>query len=164
MNLQFKQLNYNWGDTFYIYDENNKRKYFVKSSVMLWNRKWEICDLDKNVLVTIKKEPKSIIKKKYYISMDGHPTVTVTNEVPLLPKYSFDGVSWKFHGAMITEFNMLKEDGTEVLSFHDESTPWGYRPVLKVANPSDELLALAVVTTIGCVMNAKDSEESVNHV
>ena len=52
-----------------VLDENGNKKFKVKNSILLWNRKWEISDLDKNVLVTIKQEPRSIVKKKFYIMM-----------------------------------------------------------------------------------------------
>ena len=61
MIFQFKKEKYNWGDSFYIYDDNNERVYRVKSSIFLWKRKFEICDLDKNTLVTIQQEPKNLL-------------------------------------------------------------------------------------------------------
>ena len=66
-------------------------------------------------------------------------------------------------GVMLHEYEMLN-NGQEVLSFHIESTSWGLRPVLKVANPADELLALAVVTTISYVMNAEEDGTPTKHL
>lgn len=163
MSLQFKEEQYCWGDKFYILDDNNQRKYWVKSNVMLWNRKWQICDLDKNVLVVIKNEPKSLLKKKYYITIHEEQVAAITREVSLIPKYTIEGLDWQMHGVMLHEYEMLKK-GQEVLSFHRESTGWGRRPVLKVANASDELLALAVVMTISYVMNAKEDGTATNHL
>ena len=162
MNLHFKKKRYNWGDTFYIMDENDQRRYWVKSSVLLWNRKWEICDLDKNVLVVIKNEPKSLLKKKYYIFINEQKVVAITKELSPIPKYTFEGLDWQMHGVMLQEYEMLK-NGQEVLSFHVEATNWGIRPVLKVASPANELLALAVVITISYVMNAEEGEKATNH-
>ena len=162
MNLHFKEKQYGWGDKFYIMDDNDQRQYHVKSSVLLWNRKWEICDLSKNVLVVIKNEPKSLLKKKYYIFINEQKVASITKEISPIPKYTFEGLDWQMHGVMLHEYEMLK-DGQEVLSFHTESTNWGFRPVLKVANPADELLALAVVTTISYVMNAREDGTSTSH-
>lgn len=161
--LQFKKKEYNWGDTFYILDDNNQRKYWAKSSVLLWNRKWEICDLDKNQLVVIKNEPKSLLKKKYYISINGEDVVSITKELSPIPKFTMEGLDWQMHGVMIHEYEMLKNE-EEVLSFHVESTGWGFRPVLKITNDADELLALAVVMTISYVMNAGEDGKSTNHL
>ena len=163
MILQLKEMQYNWGDRFYVLDENNQRKYWVKSSVVLWNRKFEICDLDKNVLVTIKNEPKSLLKKKFYIYIHEEKKAAITKEISLIPKFTIEGLDWQMHGVMLHEFEMLK-NGQEVLSFHTELTQWGDRPVLKIANPADELLALAVVMTIGYVTNARENGTPTNHL
>lgn len=163
MTLHFKESNYNWGDSFYILDENNQRKYRVKSSVLLWNRKFEILDLDKNVLVTIKKEPKSLIKKKFYIQIDGEQVAAITQEIPLMPKFTFEGLDWEMQGLMIYDYDMFS-GGNQVLSFHQEDTPWGYRSVLRTNDPARDLLALAVVLTISYVIPARDTERSVNHL
>ena len=163
MNLHFKEKQYGWGDKFYIFDDNNQRKYQVRSSVLLWSKKWEICDLDKNVLVSIKNEPKSLLKKKYYIFINEQKAAAITKEISPIPKYTIEGLDWQMHGAMLHEYEMLSK-GQEVLSFHREITHWGDRPVLKVTSPADELLALAVVTTISYVMNAKENGTPTNHL
>lgn len=163
VNLHFKEVQYNWGDKFYILDDNNQRKYRVKSSVVLWNRKWEICDLDKNVLVVIKNAPKSLMKKKYYISINDQEMASITKEISPIPKYTIEGLNWQMRGVMLHEYEMLA-NGQEVLSFHVEPTNWGSRPVLKITNHTDELLALAVVMTISYVMNAREDGTSTNHL
>ena len=163
MSLQFKEQEYNWGDKFYVMDENNQRKYRVKSSIMLWSRKWEICDLDKNVLVVIKNEPKSLLKKKYYIIINDQEVAAITKEISLIPKYTIEGLDWQMHGVMLHEYEMLK-NGQQVLSFHTDSTGWGFRSVLNVTDPADELLALAVVMTISYVMTAKEGGNSTTHL
>lgn len=45
------------------------------------------------------------------------------------------------------------------LHFKEEQYGWG-----EVANSADELLALAVVTTISYVMNAKEDDTPTNHL
>lgn len=163
MNLHFKEIQYSWGDRFYILDDNNQRKYRVSNRVILWNKKWEIQDLNKNVLITIKNEPKSLLKKKYYIFVKGQKVAAVTKEISPLPKYTFEGLDWQMHGVMLHEYEMISQD-QEILSFHTEITKWGDRPVLKIADPSDELLALAVVTTISYVMNARTDDTPTDHL
>lgn len=163
MNLHFKEDQYAWGDTFYILDDNNKRKYWVRSNVILWNKKWEILDLDKNVLVVIKNEPKSLLKKKYYIFINDQEVATITKEISPIPKYTIEGLHWQMKGLMLHEYEML-ENGQEIFSLHRETTNWGIRPVLKIADPYKELTALAVATTISYVMNTKAADEPTNHL
>lgn len=163
MVLHFKEKQYGWGDTFYILDDNNQRKYQVKSSVMLWNKKFEIRDLDKETLVVIKNDPKSLMKKKFFISIRGEQVATITREMSLVPKYIIEGLDWQMRGVMALEYEMLKGD-QEIFSIHTEGTSWGTRPVLKIAENRDELPALAVALTISFVMNAKEGESSTHHL
>lgn len=163
MILQFKEEQYGWGDTFYILDENNQRKYRVSSSQILWNKKFEIRDMDKNVLVTIKNEPKSLLKKKFYIFIGDRKKAAITKEISLIPKFTIEGLDWQMRGVMQHEYEMLSK-GQEVLSFHIESTKWGERPVLNITDSSKELLALAVVLTISYITNIKENEDPAEHV
>ena len=158
MILQFKEKEYGWGDAFYVLDEDNQRKYRVKSSVLLWNKKFEIRDMDKNVLVTIKNEPKSLLKKKFYIFLGDEKAAAITKEISLVPKYTIEGLDWQMRGVMLHEYEML-HSSQEVLSFHTDVTQWGHRPVLKIADPANELLALAVVITITYAANAREGAD-----
>ena len=159
MILQFKEEQYKWGDKFFVMDEGDNRKYRVKSSVLLWNKKFEISDMDKNLLVTIKSEPKSVLKKKFYIFIGDQKKAAITKEVSLVPKFTIEGLDWQMHGVMLHSYEMRRGDQT-VLSFDKEQTTWGRRYVLKTADGVDELLALAVVMTISYVMNAEEGGNS----
>ena len=159
MILQFKEDQYKWGDTFFVMDEADNRKYRVKSSVLLWNKKFEISDMDKNLLVTIKSEPKSVLKKKFYIFIGDQKKAAITREISLVPKFTIEGLDWQMHGVMLHSYEMRRGD-QPVLSFEKEQTTWGRRYVLNAADPADELLALAVVMTISYVMNAEEGGSS----
>ena len=152
--LYFKEGRYNWGDRFFVMDETGEKKYRVKSSVLLWKKKFEICDMDKNVLVTIQKDPKSLLKQKFFLFLGEEQRASNTKEISLIPKYTFEGLDWEMKGVMLHSYEMTS--GAEaVLSFRQESL---HRFVLDVAKASDELLALAVVMTITYVMNAGSDE------
>ena len=159
MILQFKEDQYNWGDKFFVMDEADNRKYQVTSSVLLWNKKFEISDMDKNLLVTIKSEPKSLLKKKFYIFIGDQKKAAITREISPVPKFTIEGLDWQMHGVMLHSYEMRSGDQT-VLSFDREQTSRGKRYVLKAEKPVDELLALAVVMTISYVMNAAEGGSS----
>ena len=163
MILQFKEKHYNWGDRFYIYDEAGNKKYRVKNSIVLWNRKWEILDLDKNVLVTIKQEPRSLVKKKFYVMINDQPVVTIMKELSLIPKFYIEGVSWELKGYMPLEHDMMQ--GSEVVySLHDEGCRWCSGPTLKIADFVDPMITLGVALTIGYIFNAQEGKGGVDHL
>ena len=131
----------------------------MKASALLWNRKFVIYDLEKNVLATIKQEPKSLLKKKFYVYIGDQQKAAITKEISVLPKFTIEGLDWQLHGAMRLEYEML-QNGLEVFSLHEEHTPWGRRPVLNIKYPEDELLALAVSMTISYAMFVRDEDNS----
>ena len=157
MELQFKERKYNWGDTFFIYDETNQKAFEVKSSILLWNKKFEIMDLDKNVLVTIKNDPKSLIKKKFVILINGEQVATITKEISIPPKYTFEGLDWKKEGVMLHEYE-LRQQGQTVVSMTEDMRPWGRRQILTINDSIQSLLGLAVAFTLSYVMEAGNGE------
>lgn len=157
--LYIKKKRYNWGDKFFVMDENDKKKYQVTSSVLLWNKKVEIRDMDKNLLATLKNDPKSLLKKKFFIYIGDEQRAAITKEVSLIPKYTMEGLDWEMRGVMLHSYEMLK-GGQTVLSFQEEES---LRHELNYANPADELLALAVVLTISYAMNMDDGTAGTNH-
>ena len=162
MVLQFKRDKYNWGDSFYIYDETGNKQFKVKNSILLWNRIWEIQDLDRNVLITIKHEPKSIVKKKFYIMLGDQPVVTITKELSLIPKFFIEGVSWEVKGVMPTEHDMMQ--GSEIIySLHDENCRRCQGPTLRIADFVDPMITLAVALTMGFIFNAEEGKGGTNY-
>ena len=167
MILNFRREVYGIGDRYYIYDENWERKYYVKGSSVLFSQKFEICDLSKKkVLVTIKNEPKSLVKKKHYVYVGNEKVATLTKEFPsLTTKYIIEGLNWEKRGVMRTSYEML-ENGKRVFSMDTEGTDWGITPVLRIEDGVDELTALGVAMVITYVnaVNQDDDENNTEYL
>ena len=156
--LYLKYGQFNWGDKFFVMDEKGK-KYQVKSSVLLWNKKLQILDMDKNLLFTIQADPKSLLKKKFYIRFEDGREVAITREMSLIPKFEIEGLDWQMHGVMRHDYEMLK-NGQQVLSFEELGE---HRYELRYPNPADELMALAMVLTVSYAMNMGDGSSGTRH-
>ena len=163
MEYHFKKEEYNWGDRFYIYDAFGNKIYYIKSSILLWNRKFEICDLNKNTLMEIKNEPKSPIKKKFYICLGKEKFASITKEISIIPKYTFEGIDCEMIGVMQHDYKLVSK-GNELLSITFESTSWGHHPVVTIHKSSNELLMLALALTLSYVMNAREDTSSTTHL
>ncbi len=157
MELQFKEPQYNWGDRFFIYDENDKKAFRVKSSILLWNKKFEIMDLDKNVLVTIKNDPKSFFKKKFFVFIQDEQVAAITKEISIIPKYTFEGIDWTRQGLMLNEYDLLQQ-GQIVVSKVEDMRPWGRRQILTMNDSINPLLGLAIAFTLSYAMEAGNGE------
>ena len=157
MELQFKEPQYNWGDRFFIYDENDKKAFRVKSSILLWNKKFEIMDLDKNVLVTIKNDPKSFFKKKFFVFIQDEQVAAITKEISIIPKYTFEVIDWTRQGLMLNEYDLLQQ-GQIVVSKVEDMRPWGCRQILTMNDSINPLLGLAIAFTLSYAMEAGNGE------
>lgn len=163
MILKFKEEAYGVGDTFYIYDENHKRKYYVDSGSVLFSQKYQICDLNKKTLVTIKNEPKSVIKKKNYIYKGNEKVATITKEFPSLTnKFIIEGLNWEKRGVLRKQYEVYENDN-KLFSMGIDSTDFGLSPVLTIEDGVDELTALAVALTISYVTAPKEDDELPTH-
>ena len=159
--IYIKNAQYAWGDKFFVYEEDGTKKYMVKGSVLLWNKKLEVQDMDKNLLFTIKADPKSLInllKKKFDIHFEDGREVSVTRAVGLPPKFTIEGLDWQMHGVMTHEYDLVRA-GEPVVNFHDG--PLYYE--LRCANAADELTALAMVLTISYAMNMNEGGSNTTH-
>ena len=152
--IYIKNAQYSWGDKFFVYEEDGTKKYMVKGSVLLWNRKLEVRDMDKNLLITIKEDPKSLInplKKKFDIHFEDGREVSVTRAMGLVPKYTIEGLDWQMRGVMTHEYDLLRS-GEQVVSFHKGIL----HHELRYEKAADELTALAMVMTVSYAMNMNE--------
>ena len=163
MKFHFKKDQYGWGDSFYIYNDQNEKVLNVKTSTFLLSKKVEIKDMNKNLFITIKNEPKSLLKKKFYIIVEGKQVASITKELSLIPKYIIEGLDWEREGVMLHEYDMYS-GGKKVFGIHEESSSWGIRPILDIAEGVDPRTALGVCMTISYVMNFKEGEGSTTHL
>ena len=160
--IYIKKEQYGWGAKFFVYEDDGSKKYMVKGSVLLWNKKLEVRDMDKELLFTIKADPKSLLnplKKKFDILFQDGRTVSVTRAMGLVPKYTIEGLDWQMKGVMTHAYDLVK-DGEEVVSFHKGSPYYE----LSCADSADELTALAMVLTISYAMNMDEGGNGGTHL
>ena len=152
--IYIKNAQYAWGDKFFVYEEDGTKKYMVKGSVLLWNKKLEVRDMDKNLLFTIKADPKTLInplKKKFDIQFEDGREVSVTRAMGLVPKYTVEGLDWQMKGVMTHEYDLVRA-GEQMVNFHDGRLYYE----LRCEKAADELTALAMVLTISYAMNMNE--------
>ncbi|MBR5519619.1 MAG: LURP-one-related family protein [Clostridia bacterium] len=73
----------------------------------------------------------------------------------LFPKYTIDGPDWEIDGDFTAHDYEITKNGRSIVSIRKEWMSWGDSYELTIANPRDEIVALAVVLTIDCVLAAQ---------
>ena len=66
-------------------------------------------------------------------------------------EYTVNGLGWNVHGDFWDHEYEIADNGRTVASVSKEWMTWGDSYELDIADPQDEIVALAVVLTIDCV-------------
>ena len=157
MKLYIKQKVFSWGDQFTVKDEAGWDRYYVKGEVFSWGKKLHVYDLSGNEVAFIKQEVWSWMPK-FYVFCGGRQVAEIRKEFTFfLPKYSIDGLGWEISGSFMAHDYEVTKNGCPIVSIRKEWMTWSDSYELNIANPQDEIVALAVVLTIDYVLAAQSS-------
>ena len=154
MKLYIKEKVFSWGDKFTVKDEHGYDKYVVEGEVFTWGKKLHIYDMTGREVAFIKQEVWSFLPR-YYVFCGGQQVAEIKKEFTFLfPKYSIEGLGWEIDGSFLAHEYEITKGGRTIVTISKEWMTWGDSYELNIANPADEILALAVVITIDCVMES----------
>ena len=154
MKLYIKEKVFSWGDKFTVKDEHGYDKYVVEGEVFTWGKKLHIYDMTGREVAFIKQEVWSFLPR-YYVFCGGQQVAEIKKEFTFLfPKYSIEGLGWEIDGSFLAHEYEITQRGRSIVTISKEWMTWGDSYELNIANPADEILALAVVITIDCVMES----------
>lgn len=154
MKLYIKEKVFSWGDKFTVKDEYGNDKYFVQGEVFSWGKKLHVYDNVGKEVAFIKQEVWSFLPR-YYVFCGEEQIAEIKKEFSFLfPRYSIQGLGWEIEGKLMAHDYEIIKNGHSIVSIRKEWMTWGDSYELDIANPEDEIVALAVVLTIDCVMEA----------
>lgn len=162
MKLYIKQKVFSWGDKFTVKDAAGQDRYYVEGEVFTFGRKLRVYDMAGNEKAFIKQEVWSWMPR-YYVFCGGQQVAEIKKEFTFLfPKYTIEGLGWEIEGSFMAHDYQIRKNGSPIVSISKEWMTWGDSYQLDIADPGDEMLALAVVLTIDCVMAAQSSAAASN--
>lgn len=154
MKLYIKEKVFSWGDKFTIKDEYGNDKYMVQGEVFSWGEKLHVYDSVGREVAFIKQEVWSFLPR-YYVFCGDEQIAEIKKEFSFLfPRYSIQGLGWEIEGKLMAHDYEITKNGASIVSISKEWMTWGDSYELSIVNPEDEIVALAVVLTIDCVMEA----------
>lgn len=152
MKLYIKQKVFSWGAKFTVKDENGSDRYFVQGEVFSWGRKLHVTDLTGREVAFIQQKVFSFLPK-YHVFVNGEQIAEIVKEFTFLrPKYRIEGLGWDINGDFWSHNYMISRNGNPIVTIQKEWMTWGDSYELDIADSRDEIVALAVVLTIDCVM------------
>ncbi len=156
MKLYIKEKVFSWGDRFTVWDANGQETYFVEGEVFSWGKKLHVYDRAGMEVAFIKQEVFSFLPR-YYVFCGSEQVAEIRKEFTFLfPKYRIDGLDWDIEGSFMAHDYTIHQHGQEIVRISKEWMTWGDSYELDIANGADEIVALAVVLTIDCVMESSN--------
>ena len=162
MKLYIKQKVFSWGDKFTVKDEAGRDRYYVEGEVFTFGKKLHVYDMRGYEVAFIKQEVWSWMPR-FYVFCNGRQVAEIKKEFTFfLPKYRIDGLGWEINGSFMAHDYEISKNGYPIVSISKEWMTWGDSYELDISNPQDEIVALAVVLTIDCVMAVQSSASANN--
>lgn len=160
MKLYIRQRVFSWVDRFSAKDETGADRYFVEGELFSWGKKLHVRDAYGNEAAFIQQKVFSFLPK-FFVFIGDRQVAEIVKEFTLLrPLYRIDGLDWEVEGSFLAHDYEITKNGRAIVSIHKAWMSWGDCYELDIANPADEVLALAVVLAIDCVMDAQSSHNS----
>ena len=89
---------------------------------------------------------------RYFVFVNGKQIAEIVKEFTFFfPKYSIGGLGWDIEGSFMAHDYRITRNGQPIVTIRKEWMTWGDSYELDIADPQDEIIALAVVLTIDCV-------------
>ena len=155
MKLYIKQKIFSWNDKFSVYNEAGEERYFVEGELFSWGKKLHVYDHARREAAFIRQELFTLLPK-FIVSVNGQDIAEIVKEFTFFkPKYRIDGLGWEIDGDFWDHDYDIKKNGRTIVSLSKEWFTWGDCYELDIESPEDEIVALAVVLAIDCVLAAQ---------
>ncbi len=154
MKLYIKQRVFSWGDKFTVKDEAGRDRYCVEGEIFTFGKKLHVYDMAGREVAFIKQELFTWMPK-YHVFCGNRQVAEIKKEFTFFfPRYSIEGLGWEIEGSFMAHDYEITRQGRSIVSISKEWMTWGDSYELDIADTQDEIVALAVVLTIDCVMAA----------
>lgn len=160
MKLYIKEKVFSWGDKFTVKDAYGEDKYIVEGEVFTFGKKLHVYDRAGREVAFIKQEIWSFLPR-YYVFCGDRQIAEIKKEFTFLfPRYTIDGLGWEIDGSFMAHDYQITKQGRKIVTISKEWMTWGDSYELDIADPADELVALAVVIAIDCVTETASAAAS----
>ena len=154
MKLYMKEKVFSWGDRFTVKDENGWDKYYVEGEVFSLGKKLHLLNIHNEEVAFIQQKLFTWMPR-FTVSVAGRQIAEIRKEFTLFfERYVINGLGWEIEGSVWSHEYVIRKNGRVIVQVEKEWFTWGDSYVLDIADPADELIALAVVLTIDCVAEA----------
>ncbi|MBQ8554498.1 MAG: LURP-one-related family protein [Clostridia bacterium] len=156
MKLYIRQKLLSWKDRFHVKDENGEDRYYVEGEVWTLGKKLHVYDMSGREVAYIEQKI-TFMLAEYHVYQDGCEVAVIKQKFSWFhPKYEIEGLGWEVDGSFWLHEYEIRKNAMPIVSISKELMARGDSYELTIANPVDEIIALAVVLTIDCVIDSNN--------
>ena len=156
MKLYIQQKVFSWRDKFFVKDGHGQDKYYVESEMFTWGKKLHVYDMNQQEVAYIEQKV-TLMFGEFHVFQSGQETAVIRQKFSWFrPKYEIDGLDWAISGSVFLHDYEITQNGTPVATISKDVMTWGDSYELDIADPKDEVMALAAVLVIDCVVAQND--------
>lgn len=160
MKLVIKQQVFSWGNKFSVMDESGNVKYKVQGETFSIGNKLHVYDTAENEVAFIRQKAFSF-RPRFYVFQGENQVAEIVKEFTFFSqKYSILGLNWNAEGSFNAHDYSINQNGSPIVSIHKKWFSWGDCYELDISESANEIIALAVVLAIDCVLAAADNSAS----
>lgn len=157
MKLYIKEKVFTWGDKFTVKDKFGKDKYIVEGEILSLGKKLHVYDMAGTEVAFIKLELLRFLPA-YSVFCGDRQVAEIKKEFSFLfPRYSIEGLGWEIEGRFMAHEYAITKNGHSIVTINKEWMTWEDSYELNIVDPADEIVALAVVLTIDCVVESQNN-------
>lgn len=148
MRLLIKQRVFSWTDSYDIYDESGRAKYFVKAELIAIGHQLHVYDCNRNEIGIIRQKIMTLLPA-FDIEVNGMVRGRIQKKFTLFrPQYEIDCNGWRVEGDFLGWNYDVYQGCSAIMHISKELLHWGDTYVIDFANPADELMGLLLVIAI----------------
>ncbi len=160
MKLYLQQKIFSFTTQFSIKDETGNDKYFVKGELISLGKKLHLLNSGNQEIALIQQQFISFLPK-FKVLINNSEVAEIVKEFTVFkPKYRVNGLNWTIDGDFFGHDYQILSDGKALVSIHKKWMSWGDSYEVDIVPGTDEVMALAVVLAIDCVLEAEESSRS----
>ena len=163
MKLYIKQKVFSFNDKFTVKDEYGQDKYYVEGEFFTLGKKLHIYDMAGNEVAFIQQKVFSFLPR-YFVFVGDRQIAEIVKQFSFFsPKYEVLGLDWQVAGDFTAHDYEVTDNGRPVVLIHKEWMTWGDCYVLDIAPGADEIVSLATVLAIDCVISQARASSNAAH-
>lgn len=156
MKLYMKQKVFSVGDQFTVWDANGNEKYFVQGDLISFGLRLHINDTTGTERAFLKQKFFSLLPT-FYVYRGQEEIAEIKKEFTFfMPKYTVSGLDWEVSGDFFHHDYQITKHGRPIVTISKTWLSWGDTYELDIDDGQDEVIALAVVLAIDCVLDAQE--------